>query len=113
MTRHFTRWPVAEGWSSGYYEISLMAEGVTGETATAEAFFVVRPASIDSSAAAILVLCTNTYNAYNQWGGKCLYSDAVKVSFDRPLERGYLRRPAAPDDVAYEGRMAGLPEPPF
>ena len=62
--------------------------------------------------AAILVLGTNTYNAYNQWGGACLYSGAVKVSFDRPLERGYLRRPAAPDEVAYDGRMASLPDEP-
>ena len=35
------------------------------------------------------MLATNTYNAYNQWGGKCLYSGGVKMSFDRPLERGY------------------------
>ncbi len=84
----------------------------TGEEGSAEAFFVVRPASAASAAAAILVLATNTYNAYNQWGGACLYSDAVKVSFDRPLERGYLRRPAAPDEVAYDGRMASLPDEP-
>ncbi|MGZ4700197.1 MAG: N,N-dimethylformamidase beta subunit family domain-containing protein [Ilumatobacteraceae bacterium] len=111
-------WPVAftidvdPAWPSGFYEISLQADGVTGETATAEAFFVVRPASLSSSTAAILVLATNTYNAYNQWGGKCLYSGAVKVSFDRPLERGYVRRPAAPDEVPYEGRMASLPDEP-
>jgi hypothetical protein len=110
-------WPVAftvdvdPAWTSGFYEVSLQADGETGEEARAEAFFVVRPAA-SSSADAILVLATNTYNAYNAWGGKCFYSGAVKVSFDRPLERGYLRRPAAPDEVEYDGRMASLPEEP-
>ncbi len=106
-------WPVAftvdvdPAWPSGFYEVSLHADGETGEPATSEAFFVVRP-SAPTSADAILVLATNTYNAYNQWGGRCLYSDAVKVSFDRPLERGYLRRPSAPDEVAYDGRVNSI-----
>lgn len=110
-------WPVAftldvdPSWPSGFYEVSLHANGEVGETVTSEAFFVVRPTA-PSSADAILVLATNTYNAYNAWGGKCLYSGAVKVSFDRPLERGYIRRHFAPGDVDYDGRVAGLPEEP-
>lgn len=110
-------WPVAfsvdvdPSWASGFYEISLHADGETGEPAASQAFFVVRPL-VGSSADAILVLATNTYNAYNQWGGRCLYSDAVKVSFDRPLERGYLLRPAAPHDIEYDGRVASLPDEP-
>ncbi|MEO7369339.1 MAG: N,N-dimethylformamidase beta subunit family domain-containing protein, partial [Ilumatobacteraceae bacterium] len=63
------------------------------------------PSSEPSPADAILVLATNTYNAYNQWGGKCLYSGATQVSFARPLEHGYLRRPAAPYEVPYDGRV--------
>ena len=35
-----------------------------------------------------------------------------KMSFDRPLERGYLRRPAAPDEVAYDGRVTASPTSP-
>jgi hypothetical protein len=114
-------WPVAftldvdPSWPSGFYEVSLQADGEVGEAATSEAFFVVRPtapSSGRSSADAILVLATNTYNAYNAWGGKCLYSGAVKVSFDRPLERGYIRRHFAPGDVDYDGRVASLPEEP-
>ena len=58
------------------------------------------------------MLATNTYNAYNQWGGKCMYSGATKLSFDRPLERGYLRRPASPDEVAYDGRVLSLTDEP-
>ena len=110
-------WPVAfsfdvdPAWTSGFYEVSLHADGEVGEAAKSEAFFVVRP-SAPSSADAIIVLATNTYNAYNEWGGKCLYSGAVKVSFDRPFERGYVRRPASPDEVAYDGRVASLPEEP-
>lgn len=110
-------WPVAftieidPAWPSGFYEISLTADGQTGETAHSEAFFVVRPAP-DTAADAILVLATNTYNAYNQWGGRCLYTQARQVSFDRPLERGYLLRPAAPDQAPYDGRVASLPDEP-
>ena len=88
-----------------------MLTGEDGEAATSEAFFVVRP-SARSSADGILVLATNTYNAYNQWGGKCMYSGATKLSFDRPLERGYLRRPAWPDEVAYDGRVLSLTDEP-
>lgn len=106
-------WPVAfsieiDDWPSGYYEIRLLAEDQSGEAATSQAFFVVRPASPRPDASMLLVLSTNTYNAYNQWGGACLYSGATHVSFARPLERGYLHRPSAPDEVDFDGRMASV-----
>jgi hypothetical protein len=112
-------WPVAftipteASWPSGFYEVGFHSDdhGGDAETAHSEAFFVLRPGA-SSDADAIMVLATNTYNAYNQWGGRCLYSGARVVSFDRPLERGYLLRPAAPDEVDYDGRMASLPEEP-
>ena len=107
-------WPVAftipteGGWPPGFYEIGLHSDG-DDAAARSEAYFVLRADERGrSSADAILVLTTNTYNAYNQWGGRCLYSGARKVSFNRPLERGYLRRPAAPDDVGYDGRVANV-----
>jgi hypothetical protein len=34
------------------------------------------------------------------------------VSFDRPTERGYFRRPASPHEVRYDGRVNSLPEEP-
>ena len=117
-------WPVAftidvdPGWASGFYEVSLRAEAGDSadpeidEVATSEAFFVVRPTRASPSADAILVLATNTYNAYNQWGGKCMYSGATKLSFDRPLERGYLRRPASPHEVTYDGRVMSVTDEP-
>ena len=99
-------WPVAftidvdPAWPSGFYEVELACRGRGRRERR-------HPRRSSSSGrrrprlpTRILVLATNTYNAYNQWGGKCLYSGAAKVSFDRPLERGYLRRPAAPDEVA-------------
>ena len=78
-----------------------------GERRHSEAFFVVRPEPA-AAAPAILVLATNTYNAYNQWGGACLYSGATQVSFARPIERGYVRRPAAPFETDYDGRVASI-----
>ena len=41
----------------------------------------------------LLVLATNTWNAYNNWGGRSLYTGAHEVSFDRPWGRGMLVRP--------------------
>lgn len=108
-------WPVGftvdtePAWPSGFYEIGFHAEGASGEHAHGEAFFVLRP-SPGSAADAVMVLATNTYNAYNQWGGKCLYSGARQVSFDRPLERGYVLR--SPDATGYDGRVASITEEP-
>ena len=56
----------------------------------------------------LLHLGTNTWQAYNQWGGKCLYSGATEVSFRRPLEIGYITRPV--DDDGYDLRVANIGE---
>src|SRR4029078_5711030 len=58
--------------------------------------FVVRAAR--TRARALLVLATNTYNAYNSWGGKSLYTGGWKVSFARPFGRGLLMRPSTERD---------------
>ncbi len=96
---------VGTGWPSGFYEVELLAHGETDWQAAGHAFFTVRSAQSDPGRP-LLLLSTNTYQAYNQWGGRCMYTGATEVSFDRPLERGYLRRPAAPFDVDYDGRLA-------
>ena len=44
-------------------------------------------------ASALLVLATNTYNAYNSWGGRSLYTGGQRVSFRRPFGRGMIVRP--------------------
>lgn len=103
-------WPVAfslqvpEYWRSGFYEVLLRGDGVQGPEAVGHAFFVVRSANPGRDTSMLLVLSTNTYNAYNRWGGHCLYTGKTQVSFARPLERGYVFRPPA----AYDGRAASV-----
>lgn len=93
-------------WRSGYYEVTLQGEGVTGDTALSQAFFVVRSAQPGRDASMVLVLSTNTYNAYNQWGGECLYTGVSHASFARPIQRGFLVRPT--DGDGFDGRNANI-----
>jgi hypothetical protein len=91
---HGCRWPaaltitVSGEWPSGYYQVILRAREEGGRKAEGEAFFVVRSAKPGHEARILLQLCTNTYNAYNTWGGFSLYNGltgpARRVSFDRP-----------------------------
>ena len=99
--------PTDASWSSGFYEVTLRADGVDGPQATSQAFFVLRPTA--PCHRALLVLATNTYNAYNQWGGQCLYSGGNTMSFARPLERGFIRRPV--DETGFDGRIANIENP--
>ncbi|MDH3293112.1 MAG: hypothetical protein OER95_02190, partial [Acidimicrobiia bacterium] len=125
-------WPVAAvvptetSWPSGFYHVQFVPDLAGGEAGrkaageaggkgageTADAFFVVRPRPGRPSGT-LLALSTNTWNAYNQWGGRCLYSGATRVSFARPLERGYLHRqpePGAGD--GFDGRVASVADRP-
>ena len=77
--------PVDDGWPSGYHSVRLSAGGED-----ADAFFAVRPREPVSI---LLVLSTSTYAAYNDWGGPSLYTGGTRVSLDRPLARGFLRKP--------------------
>jgi hypothetical protein len=90
-------WPVTdvisigEDWTTGVYLARLIL--TSGKHAGLDAMvpFVVRPA-FDTATADILVQQpVSTAQAYNNWGGKSLYTSnstdreaAVKVSFDRP-----------------------------
>ena len=82
-------------WRSGYYEVVLrVVDEATGRSDEGLAFFVVRPdPGGDRSGRLLLVLSTNTYNAYNDWGGPSLYTGATQVSFLRPMAKGFLRKP--------------------
>ncbi len=90
-------WPAAttvaagEDWASGYYEVLLTVE-VGGKTRRSHAFFVVRPTP-DSANTILLELSTNTWHAYNDFGGLNLYSGATTVSLQRPMSPGYLFKP--------------------
>jgi hypothetical protein len=98
---HGCGWPAAielevpHEWRSGYYSVLARGKGTNGRTLTGEMFFVVRPAEPAREARILVVLSTNTYNAYNNWGGTCLYRvgspQGTRVSFDRPYS-GFDRR---------------------
>ena len=101
---HGCGWPtsftlaVPQTWQSGYYEGTLRATDNGGtyvyrnrRTAESTLFFIVRPAKPAANTPILLQLSTNTYNAYNNWGGFSLYGyhgqsqlQGNRVSFDRP-----------------------------
>ncbi|MDZ4866963.1 MAG: DUF6605 domain-containing protein [Alphaproteobacteria bacterium] len=124
-------WPaVAEiavggDWASGYYDIVL--ENADGERAH---HFVCVKAARGHAAKAVLVLATNTYHAYNYWGGANAYCDVTRLmSGQAPLAEamagaiGVLstQRPfpplliAPPDDVPrlVNMRKRGFEEKPW
>lgn len=97
-------WPVAHtisiprDWPSGVYRARLVAnKNASGYTqwcsasAAHDIFFIVRAAQAGVSAPILMHLTTNTYNAYNRWGGHSLYGyhsignmRSARVSFNRP-----------------------------
>jgi len=101
---HGCGWPasftfaVPPEWTSGFYHVVLRASDSGGpyvqrnrRTAEGECFFIVRPAQAGQRTKILLQLASNTYNAYNTWGGFSLYSfnarakvQGHRVSFLRP-----------------------------
>lgn len=101
---HGCNWPVSVeipiplDWRSGYYEAHLRVSDRGGEfvqrnlrRAESSCYFIVRPAEPGKNTRILLQLSTNTYNAYNNWGGFSLYgyhgrggNQGHRVSFDRP-----------------------------
>ncbi len=99
-------WPVSQtietgpDWRSGFYLVTLTASGAEPGRDVAHAGFVVRTAQPQRRA--LMVLATNTWNAYNSWGGVSLYTGGSEVSFRRPFGRGFLAR----DEVERDDRKA-------
>ena len=97
------RWPVSVeipislAWRSGFHLVTITANGAAAGRDVAHACFVVK-AEADERADALLVLGTNTWNAYNTWGGQSLYTGGHRVSFERPFSRGMLCRPEVDRD---------------
>ncbi len=89
--------PIGEGWRSGFHLVTVTALGGTPGRDVAHACFVVTADRADR-ADALLVLATNTWNAYNPWGGRSLYTGGRQVSFRRPFARGMLCRPEVDRD---------------
>ncbi len=89
------RYDIPAGSRSGYYEVALRAfDERDGRLAEHLCFFAVRPErKVAVHRGLLLVLATNTYNAYNDWGGPSLYTGGTHVSFRRPFAPGFLRKP--------------------
>jgi len=99
------RVPVGKTWRSGYYVVRFRIEDRGGQwtqrgrrTAESEAWFVVRNGTPGSKGKILLQVCSNTYNAYNNWGGFSLYAynglaknQGNRVSFDRPPSSQFSR----------------------
>ncbi len=95
------RWPatatfaVGDDWRPGWYEAVLRAERSDGSIVERLAGFVVRAPANRPRSRILLQLATNTWNAYNDWGGPNLYTGGHHVSFRRPFAHGLLARPDA------------------
>jgi N,N-dimethylformamidase len=79
------RFTVDSKWAAGLYAVRLA--GPNGMVRDVP--FVVRPATSAARNSLALILPTNTYNAYNDWGGHSNYcadmeSQQVQLTFDRP-----------------------------
>lgn len=91
-------WPAAlvlevdPAWRSGYYEVVLSVE-VGGKDRRSHAFFVVRPTLGRAGASMLLALATNTWHAYNDFGGPNLYTGGTQVALQRPMSPGFLWKP--------------------
>ncbi len=101
---HGCGWPalwkmaIPENWASGYYHVRLFARDGGGKfthrgarTTESSCFFIVRAAEPGKKSRILIQLSTNTYNAYNNWGGFSLYAynglagvQGHRVSFHRP-----------------------------
>ncbi len=78
---------VGEDWTSGYYDLELVAP----EGESSHHFLCVRRAPSTPPAKAVVVLNTNTYFAYNYWGGANAYAHVER------LQAGELDPEAARD----------------
>jgi len=80
--------PVGRNWKSGIYAIQLRGQSGDRETELREAIFIVRSAQPGRENPILLQVATNTYQAYNEWGGTNLYSgpNHPRASFHRPFK---------------------------
>jgi hypothetical protein len=105
------QWPVSvrlaipATWKSGFYQIKATTADADSPRAECLAFVVVRASQ--PTARIVLVLATNTYGAYNCYGGANLYikertgrpaglmewTGEHKVSFQRPWMPGFIWKP--------------------
>jgi hypothetical protein len=98
--------PTDRSWRSGLYLVRFR-RGAAPDIDPVTAFFVVR-AERGASSGCLLVLATNTWNAYNDFGGRNLYTGAITPSFERPLSAGMLAKPEGHGERLVDGGRAYL-----
>lgn len=82
-----------QGWPSGYYIIDFVRSDNGHRDLSVASIIVTNPSR---SGDMLFKLSTNTYQAYNTWGGHSLYSSAAfgdkghMVSFDRPTPPAFF-----------------------
>jgi hypothetical protein len=88
-------WDIAtDGWETGYYTVDFIDDS-DGHRDQDVAYIVVT--NPDKSGDVLIELSSNTYQAYNGWGGASLYETAFTfdraqmVSFDRPTLPRFFR----------------------
>ena len=92
-------WPVTDtfrvppGAVSGYYLVEFVLTTGPESGAAALTYVIVRAPAGSAASDAVVQVPVNTWQAYNDWGGKSLYDDlstngrrANRVSFDRPYD---------------------------
>ena len=84
---------VPPAWRSGYYEVVLEID-VGGKVRRDPAFFVVRP---PPGTRIVLALATNTWHAYNDFGGPTCTPEAPRSQCDDRWPRGICTSPPARD----------------
>jgi hypothetical protein len=87
-------WPVTDvvqtgtDWPSGYYELRTELTSGSDAGRGTTTFVIVREPVAARGSQILVQVPVNTWEAYNQWGGKSLYDfdrpRARRVSFDRP-----------------------------
>jgi N,N-dimethylformamidase beta subunit-like, C-terminal len=94
-------WPVTDQLAiapdavSGYYVANLLLTSGPDRGEASTVFFVVRAPAVPARRSTILVqVPVNTWEAYNNWGGKSLYN--VNSTFGAPANRVSFDRPIAP-----------------
>lgn len=91
-------WPVTDtlqtdpSWTSGYYLVDALLTNGPAAGKVATTFFVLREPQSNIGSQILVQVPVNTWEAYNSWGGRSLYSFTGPrmnvVSFERPF--GYL-----------------------
>ena len=89
--------PIGTDWRSGFYLVTLTAHGAPVGSGR-RLRLLRRPRRRDPRAACLLVVATNTYNAYNSWGGRACTPAACGSRSRRPFGRGMLMRPETERD---------------